>query len=92
MINLYTLQPTQIVLYGTSWCSDCRRARSVLDENRIAYLDIDIEADENAMTFVQELNHGDRSVPTIIFPDGTMLVEPGRGELLEKLTSGNFSK
>jgi glutaredoxin len=78
-----TRQP--LIFYGTAWCSDCRRSKRFLDEHHILYDYIDIEQDTNAMTRVMELNHGMRSVPTIIFPDGSILVEPSNSELARKL-------
>lgn len=77
--------PDAIVLYGTSWCGDTRRARAVFDQNKIAYVWIDIDQDRAAAEFVQKTNHGFRSVPTIVFPDGTILVEPSTSELRQKL-------
>jgi mycoredoxin len=85
MPDLYTLSPEQIVLYGVSWCGDCRRARQVFAENNINYLDIDIDQDEKASEFVRQQNRGSRSVPTIIFPDGSTLTEPDRPTLIHKL-------
>lgn len=85
MSDLYTLSPSQIVLYGVSWCGDCRRSRRLLTQEQIPYTDIDIEQDENAAIFVRQQNGGNQSVPTIIFPDGTKLVEPDNPTLLEKL-------
>lgn len=74
-----------IVVYGTTWCSDCRSAKQFLGEHRIQYIWVDIEQDAAAMAEVERLNHGKRSVPTIVFPDGTILVEPGDEELAQKL-------
>ncbi len=85
MTDLYTISPSQIVLYGVSWCGDCRRARQVLVENNIPYLDIDIEKDEKAADFVRQKNRGFQSVPTIVFPDGSFLTEPDRTTLINKL-------
>lgn len=85
--NRYTLAPSGIVLYGTSWCGDCRRARRILAELGVTYQDIDIEADPRAARFVEEINHGRRSVPTIVFPDGALLVEPDNDSLREKLSA-----
>lgn len=82
---LYTLQPTKIVLYGVSWCGDCRRARSVLTELGVEYLDVDIDTDPQAEAFVRQVNHGNRSAPTIVFPDGTTLTEPDNSTLTRKL-------
>ncbi len=75
----------EIVLYGTTWCGDTRRARRFLDQNGIGYRWIDIDQDMEARRFVEQVNKGFRSVPTIIFPDGSMLVEPSTQKLAEKL-------
>jgi mycoredoxin len=85
--DLYSLAPSTIVLYGVSWCGDCRRARRVFAQIGVPYADIDIDADEKAEVFVKQVNHGNRSVPTIIFPDGSILVEPHDDELTDKLKS-----
>lgn len=37
------------------------------------------------MAEVERLNHGRRSVPTIVFPDGSILVEPSDTQLADKL-------
>jgi mycoredoxin len=75
----------QIVVYSTAWCGDCRRARSVFAALGVPYQNIDVEEHPEAAQIVRELNHGMQSVPTIVFPDGSMLVEPGSRELEEKL-------
>lgn len=75
-----------IIMYGTTWCFDSRRARRIFDELEIPYQWIDIDKDPEARSYVEEVNHGFRSVPTIIFPDGSMLVEPSNEILREKLT------
>jgi glutaredoxin-like protein len=77
--------PPAILVYGTTWCSDCRRAKQFLGEHRVPYAWIDIEQDEAAMREVERLNAGKRSVPTILFPDGSTLVEPSNDQLAEKL-------
>ncbi len=74
----------EIIVYGTVWCGDTRRARRYMDENHIAYKWVDIDTDLQARKFVESVNHGYRSVPTIIFPDGSMLVEPSIGQLAAK--------
>ena len=74
--DLYSLKPTQIVMYSVEWCPDCRRAKFFFKRKKIEVLEVDVNADKNAETFVKELNNGNRSVPTIILPDGSMLVEP----------------
>ncbi len=80
-----TSETGKIKLYGTSWCGDTRRARSVLDQNGIPYEWIDIDQDIEARKFVEETNRGYRSVPTILFSDGSILVEPSDLMLRKKL-------
>jgi thioredoxin reductase (NADPH) len=75
----------RIVMYGTNWCGDCRRAKRFLNEMRIPYDWVNIEQDARAMAYVEQVNHGSHSVPTIVFPDGAILVEPSNAELAEKL-------
>ena len=75
----------QITLYGTTWCSGTWFARSLLDERQILYQWVDIDQDPQAAAYVEEINKGYRSVPTIIFPDGSILVEPSQSELEHKL-------
>jgi glutaredoxin-like protein len=74
----------EIIVYGTVWCGDTRRARRFMDENHISYKWVDIDIDLSARKFVESVNHGFRSVPTIIFPDGSKLVEPSIGQLAAK--------
>jgi glutaredoxin len=75
----------EIIIYGTTWCYDTFRARKVFDKNHIAYKWIDIDKDPEGRGYVEQVNHGNRSVPTILFPDGSLLVEPGEDELAAKL-------
>jgi thioredoxin reductase (NADPH) len=74
-----------ITVYGAYWCPDCRRAKQFLGEHQIPYEWIDIEQDAAAEQFVIEKNGGKRIIPTILFADGTALVEPSNAELAAKL-------
>jgi mycoredoxin len=75
----------EIRVYGTKWCPDCQRAKQVLTRNKASFRWIDIEVDETAADYVQKINKGLKSVPTIVFADGSVLVEPGNAELERKL-------
>ena len=88
MTDLYTKHPSQIVMYTTEFCSDCHRARAFFEANKIDYLRVGLECNEEAIEFVMKLNNGFRSVPTIIFPDGSILVEPSSKELQTKMAKG----
>jgi len=77
----------EITMYSADWCGDCVRSKRLLDELNIAYTLIDIEADSKAADKVIEINGGMRSIPVIIFADGTHLTEPSDIALKAKLTS-----
>ncbi|MEJ2709363.1 MAG: mycoredoxin [Anaerolineales bacterium] len=79
------MSDTTIIVYGTTWCGDCRRARRFLQNHQIDYEWININQDREAEAYVREVNHGNRSVPTILFPDGSILVEPSNLQLAKKL-------
>jgi mycoredoxin len=75
----------KIIVYGTTWCGDTIRARRILDTNKVEYEWIDIDKSEEAAQAVKKINHGNRSVPTIVFEDGSVLVEPSNNQLMKKL-------
>jgi mycoredoxin len=72
---------TEIVMYSTAWCGDCRRARRVFSALAVPYRYVDIERDDAAAALVLRLNAGMRRVPTIVLPDGRTLAEPSNVEL-----------
>lgn len=74
-----------IKIYGADWCPDCRRSKSFLQEHRVPYQWIDVDQDTDAQDYVRQVNNGRRIIPTILFPDGSILVEPGNAELAQKL-------
>lgn len=86
MTQHHTLKPTRIVMYTTQYCPDCLRAKKFFETNNIPYEHIGLEGNREATEFVMKVNNGYRSVPTIIFPDGTVLVEPGWDELKQKFS------
>ena len=75
----------QLTVYGAPWCPDCRRSKAFLMEQRIPFTWVDIDADADGLRFVEELQHGGRTIPTIVFPDGSNLLEPSNAELAGKL-------
>ena len=76
---------TNIKVYGTSWCSDCKRAKQFFGEQRVHYDFIDVDADAEAMAYVENVNDGKQIIPVIEFEDGSTLIEPSNAELAEKL-------
>ena len=74
-----------IKLYGAHWCPDCRRSRAFLGEHRISYQYFDVDENTEAQAYVQQINDNRLIIPTILFPDGSILVEPSNAELAQKL-------
>ena len=77
-------QPS-ITVYGATWCPDCRRAKKFLGEQQMEYKWVDIEQDPEAVAYVERVNKGKRIIPTIVFGDGSVLVEPTNAQLAAKL-------
>ncbi len=76
---------TTIRMYGANWCPDCRRAKQFFGEQRVHYDYVDLDQFPDEIKEVERINQGMRSIPTIIFPDGAVLVEPSNAELAAKL-------
>jgi len=63
------------------------RVKKFFEANNIPHLRVGLEDNEEATAFVMRVNNGYRSVPTIVFPDGSILVEPGWEELKAKIST-----
>ena len=74
---------SKIKVYGTTWCEDCQRSKVYLDNNNIEYDWTDVDEDPECAEYIKTLNNGILRVPTIIFEDGSVLIEPSN-EALEK--------
>ncbi len=84
----------ELLVYGTSWCTDCRRSKQFLGEQRVPYTFVDVDADADGLRLVEQHNDGKRIIPTILLPGGAVLVEPSNAELAAALgirTSGSRS-
>lgn len=75
----------EITVYGANWGGDTRRAKHFLNERNVAYTWVDIQQDDEGRAYVEKVNNGARSIPTIVFADGAILVEPSRTALAAKL-------
>ncbi|WP_206791192.1 glutaredoxin domain-containing protein [Amycolatopsis sp. MtRt-6] len=75
----------KLTVYGASWCPDVKRSRALLDREGVEYAYVDVEADADAERRVRELQDGARRIPTIVWDDGSFLVEPSDEELSARL-------
>ena len=79
------MEQPKITVYGVPWCPDCKQSKQFLGEQCIRFNWVDIDEDEEGRRRVQELNDGKQIIPTIIFEDGSILVEPSNADLAAKL-------
>ena len=74
-----------MTMYTTSWCGFCRRLKMQLDRSGIGYDEVDIERDPAAAEIVTKVNGGNRTVPTVVYPDGSAATNPSFAEVTETL-------
>ena len=76
---------SELIMYSTVWCGYCRRLKTMLKAEGIAFTEVDIEHDPDAAEFVMRVNGGNQTVPTVRFPDGSALTNPSLKDVKEKL-------
>lgn len=74
-----------LTMYTTTWCGYCRRLKSQLDAAGIHYSEVDVEQVPDAAAFVESVNEGNRTVPTVVFPDGSAATNPSLAQVRERL-------
>ncbi|NMM31163.1 MAG: mycoredoxin [Cellulomonas sp.] len=80
-------QAGTITMYSTTWCGYCRRLKSQLDSVGIGYTEVNIEEQPDAAAFVEQVNGGNQTVPTIVFPDGSAATNPSLADVRARLGS-----
>lgn len=75
-----------LTVYSTPWCGYCRRLMKQLDREGIAYTSVDIEREPDAAQYVMDVNGGNQTVPTVVFPDGTAATNPSLKDVLARLS------
>jgi mycoredoxin len=76
-----------VTMYSTPWCGYCRRLKSQLEREGIAYSEVDIEQDPKAADYVMSVNGGNQTVPTVVFPDGSALTNPTLAQVKDRLAA-----
>ncbi|MEO8889897.1 MAG: mycoredoxin [Jatrophihabitantaceae bacterium] len=76
-----------LTMYTTTWCGFCARLKDQLQREGIEYAEVNIEADESAADLVMSVNGGNRTVPTVVFADGTALTNPSVGQVKAQLAA-----
>ncbi len=76
-----------ITMFSTTWCGYCRRLKTLLDREGIGYTEVNIEQDEASAEFVEQANGGNQTVPTILFPDGSVATNPSLDDVKSRLAA-----
>ena len=76
-----------LTVYSTTWCGYCVRLKKMLDRAGIEYAEVNIEEDEAAADLVMKVNGGNRTVPTVVFPDGAALTNPSIDQVKQALAA-----
>ena len=82
-----TTTTATFTMYSTPWCGYCHRLKSQLDREGIEYDVVDIEQHPEAASLVESVNHGNQTVPTLVYSDGTAQTNPSLKQVQEKLAS-----
>lgn len=77
--------PARFTMYTTSWCGYCRRLKAGLRAAAIPFTEVDVEHDHAAAQLVEHINGGWRLVPTLVFDDDEVLINPTLDEVREQL-------
>ncbi|MGF1646789.1 MAG: mycoredoxin [Kineosporiaceae bacterium] len=77
--------PGTVTMFTTTWCGYCRRLKSQLDRENVRYTEVDIEQLPEAVAFVERVNGGNQTVPTVLFPDGSALTNPSAAAIRQRL-------
>ncbi|MEJ7630417.1 MAG: mycoredoxin [Nocardioidaceae bacterium] len=75
----------QFTLYSTPWCGYCHRLKGQLTREGIKFDEVDIDRQPEAAALVERANHGNQTVPTLVFSDGSSLTNPSVAQVKERL-------
>jgi mycoredoxin len=79
--------PMSFVMYSTTWCGYCKRLKSQLADLGVTFDEINIEEVEGTAEIVEKVNGGNRTVPTLVFSDGSAMTNPSAKQVVEKIAS-----
>lgn len=76
----------RIIVYGHDWCSHAAMLKRELEAAEVPHEWRDIMRGEPGYKEeLRALARGNLSVPTVLFPDGTVLIEPRTADLFSRL-------
>lgn len=82
-----TTDGAAVTMYTTTWCGYCVRLKKLMQLEGISFAEVDIETDAAAADLVANANGGNRTVPTLVFADGSALTNPSIDQVKAQLAS-----
>ena len=79
--------PGSVTMFTTSWCGYCNRLKAQMGREGIGFTEVNIEEEPEAVAFVMDVNGGNQTVPTLLFPDGSAATNPSINEVKKRLAS-----
>lgn len=80
-----TAANAQLTMYTTPWCGYCRQLKRMLARDDVEFVEVDIEQEPAAADYVMNVNGGNQTVPTVVFPDGSALTNPSIADVKARL-------
>lgn len=84
-MSSYQATPDKPTMFTTSWCGFCARLKGQLKRLGVDWDEVDIEDHPDAAEVVASVNGGNRTVPTLLFSDGSALTNPSASQVERKL-------
>jgi mycoredoxin len=78
-----------VTMYSTTWCGYCSRLSAQMAREGIEFSVVDIEVDPEAAAFVEGVNGGNQTVPTLLFPDGSTATNPAIKDVVARLAAAS---
>jgi len=76
-----------VTMYTTTWCGYCKRLKRMMQDDGIAFAEVDIEQVPGTAEIVERVNNGNQTVPTLVFTDGSAMTNPSLAKVKEKLAA-----
>ncbi|MDQ1582551.1 MAG: mycoredoxin [Microbacteriaceae bacterium] len=76
-----------VLMFTTDWCGYCKRLKSQMDTAGVPYTEVNIEHVEGTAELVAEVNGGNQTVPTLVFPDGSTATNPSLADVQARLAA-----
>lgn len=74
-----------VTIFSAPWCRFCTALKERLVESRISFREVLVEEDAAAEQIAADANGGDWIIPTVLFSDGSLRVNPGAADVIDRL-------